>query len=143
MTARATAQPVARRLAHAAAHTTPRATGRPFALAPGGDGGTGWQTSSHSNAEGGNCVEVAHGARGGGVGVVPVRDSKLPRGPALYFEPGAWLSFVEALKERNRSPELRELTAIGHTDTSVPSDCLSFDGVQGWTRSKSPRGSGG
>ncbi|QPP06786.1 DUF397 domain-containing protein [Streptomyces bathyalis] len=104
MTARATARLAARGAAHAAAHTAPRATERPSALAPGGAGGAGWQTSSHSNAEGGNCVEVAHGTRGGCVGVVPVRDSKRPRGPALVFGPGAWSSFVDALKGRNRAP---------------------------------------
>jgi hypothetical protein len=104
MTARAPAQPVALRSAHAAAGASPRATGRRLAHAPGGAAGAGWQTSSYSNAEGGNCVEVAHGAGGVVVGFVPVRDSKRPRGPALVFERGAWSSFVDALKGRNRHP---------------------------------------
>ncbi|MGR6972819.1 DUF397 domain-containing protein [Streptomyces cynarae] len=35
-----------------------------------------WRKSSYSNAEGGECVEVADGL----LGVVPVRDSKNPAG---------------------------------------------------------------
>nr|WP_238697369.1 DUF397 domain-containing protein [Streptomyces sp. E2N166] len=30
--------------------------------------------------------------------VVPVRDSKVPCGPALYFETAAWLAFIGELK---------------------------------------------
>ncbi len=107
MTARATARPVARRTAQAAGRTTPEATGALSSPLPGGAEGAGWQASSHSNAEGGNCVEVGQGVRdGGGAGIVPVRDSKRPRGPALRFGPGAWSSFVEALKKRNRQPDV-------------------------------------
>ncbi|MFF8032661.1 MULTISPECIES: DUF397 domain-containing protein [unclassified Streptomyces] len=31
-------------------------------------------------------------------GVVPVRDSKVPHGPALAFGPGAWAAFTGGLK---------------------------------------------
>ncbi|MEU3572259.1 DUF397 domain-containing protein [Kitasatospora sp. NPDC036755] len=53
-----------------------------------------WRKSSHSGGEGGNCVEVADGI----TGVVPVRDSKDPHGPALAFTPEAWESFVTGVQ---------------------------------------------
>jgi hypothetical protein len=49
-----------------------------------------WRKSSYSNPDGGNCVEVADGYPG----VVPVRDSKVPTGPALFLTPTAWTGFV-------------------------------------------------
>ncbi|MFB7912451.1 DUF397 domain-containing protein [Streptomyces sp. NPDC056061] len=55
-----------------------------------------WFTSSYSN-NGGTCVEVAVNlvaARG----VVPVRDSKNPSGPALNASAGAFASFVAGVK---------------------------------------------
>ncbi|WP_243741337.1 DUF397 domain-containing protein [Streptomyces sp. 8K308] len=52
-----------------------------------------WRRSSYSNANGGNCVEVADGFPG----VVPVRDSKNP-GAALVVPAGAWAAFVESIK---------------------------------------------
>jgi hypothetical protein len=48
-----------------------------------------WYKSSHSNT-GGDCVEIAH-LEGGMVGV---RDSKNPTGPALIFTPNEWDTFV-------------------------------------------------
>ncbi|WP_329318814.1 DUF397 domain-containing protein [Streptomyces sp. NBC_01262] len=48
-----------------------------------------WFKSSYSNAEGGNCVEVAASP-----GTVHVRDSKDDAGPQLAFGPGAWAGFV-------------------------------------------------
>ncbi|MFC9330582.1 DUF397 domain-containing protein, partial [Kitasatospora sp. NPDC057015] len=39
-----------------------------------------WRKSSHSN-NGGQCIEIAPGFPG----VMPVRDSKDPEGPALVF----------------------------------------------------------
>ncbi|MGW7051919.1 DUF397 domain-containing protein [Streptomyces sp. NPDC054887] len=54
-----------------------------------------WRTSSYSNAEGGSCVEVADHIPG----VMPVRDSKTPGGPALAFGAQAWSSFVTAVKD--------------------------------------------
>ncbi|MCH6160851.1 DUF397 domain-containing protein [Streptomyces marispadix] len=53
-----------------------------------------WRKSSYSNQDGGNCVEVADNLPGS----VPVRDSKIQRGPALHFQPRAWTSFVTALR---------------------------------------------
>ncbi|MEV0114557.1 DUF397 domain-containing protein [Streptomyces sp. NPDC050844] len=52
--------------------------------------GARWRKSSYSNGEGGNCVEVADGVPG----IVPVRDSKNPQGPALFIRPEAWSAFV-------------------------------------------------
>ncbi|MER6140962.1 DUF397 domain-containing protein [Streptomyces sparsogenes] len=53
-----------------------------------------WRKSSHSNADGGECVEVADGHPG----IVPIRDSKRPEGPALVFPAPAWSAFVAELK---------------------------------------------
>ncbi|MFF3747434.1 DUF397 domain-containing protein [Streptomyces kronopolitis] len=54
-----------------------------------------WRKSSYSNGDGGNCVEVADDLPG----IVPVRDSKDPHGPALIFPVAAWSSFVSAVKD--------------------------------------------
>ncbi|SCG54615.1 DUF397 domain-containing protein [Micromonospora humi] len=51
-----------------------------------------WYKSSRSD-NAGNCVEVA----GNLPGVVLVRDSKDPSGPALTFTPEAWRSLVTHL----------------------------------------------
>ena len=48
-----------------------------------------WFKSSHSGAEGGQCVEVAASA-----GAVHVRDSKDKAGPVLGFTPAEWGAFV-------------------------------------------------
>ncbi|MEE1786067.1 DUF397 domain-containing protein [Streptomyces sp. SP17BM10] len=48
-----------------------------------------WFKSSHSD-NGGTCVEVSSDFPG----VVPVRDSKDPEGPALVFPADAWQAFV-------------------------------------------------
>jgi hypothetical protein len=49
-----------------------------------------WRKSSYSSNNGGQCIEV-----GGAIpGVVPVRDSKDPEGPALIFSADAWSAFV-------------------------------------------------
>ncbi|MFE4371435.1 DUF397 domain-containing protein [Streptomyces sp. NPDC056835] len=53
-----------------------------------------WRKSSYSNGDGAECVEVADGI----IGIVPVRDSKNPHGPALAFSTGEWSSFVSAVK---------------------------------------------
>jgi len=53
-----------------------------------------WRTSSYTNSDGGTCVEVADGLDG----IVPVRDSKRPGGPALILSAAAWVPFVAALK---------------------------------------------
>ncbi|MCZ0989564.1 DUF397 domain-containing protein [Streptomyces diastatochromogenes] len=53
-----------------------------------------WFKSSYSNGDGGDCVEVADNYPG----LVPVRDSKLPHGPALILSAAAWAPFVTSLK---------------------------------------------
>jgi Domain of unknown function (DUF397). len=47
-----------------------------------------WFKSSYSSGDQ-SCVEVAKVP-----GVVPVRDSKIPQGPALAFAPGTWSQFI-------------------------------------------------
>ncbi|MDT0548337.1 DUF397 domain-containing protein [Streptomyces lonegramiae] len=59
-----------------------------------------WRKSSYSNTQGGNCVEVADGIPG----IVPLRDSKNPEGPALIFETATWTSFVQAVKHGEFRP---------------------------------------
>ncbi|AYN40680.1 DUF397 domain-containing protein [Streptomyces dangxiongensis] len=59
-----------------------------------------WRRSSYSNQEGGNCVEVADGFRA----VVPVRDSKVPHGPALCLGTPSWHAFIGDLKAGRRRP---------------------------------------
>lgn len=53
-----------------------------------------WRRSSYSNANGGECVEIADDFPG----LVPVRDSKNPTGPALVIDAAAWNAFVSSLK---------------------------------------------
>ncbi|GAA3489046.1 DUF397 domain-containing protein [Streptomyces cremeus] len=53
-----------------------------------------WRKSSYTNGDGGACVEIAEGFPG----VMPVRDSKRPQGPALVLPIGQWTTFVEAVK---------------------------------------------
>lgn len=55
-----------------------------------------WRKSSRSGSSGGNCVEVADNMPG----VVAVRDSKDPAGPALTFTPTAWRAFVAGTADR-------------------------------------------
>ncbi|MFF5663636.1 DUF397 domain-containing protein [Streptomyces griseofuscus] len=54
---------------------------------------TGWCKSSYSGGTNDNCVEIASGHT-----VVPVRDSKDSRGPALLFSADSWAAFVAAVK---------------------------------------------
>ncbi|MFK3983323.1 DUF397 domain-containing protein [Micromonospora sp. NPDC050397] len=49
-----------------------------------------WRKSTRSPNGGSTCVEVAMNLPG----VVGVRDSKDPKGPALVFGPDAWRAFV-------------------------------------------------
>ncbi|MEU1709416.1 DUF397 domain-containing protein [Streptomyces sp. NPDC005706] len=53
-----------------------------------------WRKSSYSNESGGNCLEVARNIPG----LVPVRDSKVPHGPAVVLGAAAWAGFVASLK---------------------------------------------
>ncbi|GAB3932161.1 DUF397 domain-containing protein [Micromonospora vulcania] len=55
-----------------------------------------WRKSTKSGGNGGNCVEVADNLPG----VVVVRDSKDPAGPALTFTPVAWRAFVSQVADR-------------------------------------------
>ncbi|GLF93913.1 DUF397 domain-containing protein [Streptomyces yaizuensis] len=55
-----------------------------------------WFTSSYSD-NGGQCVEVAVNLTAT-QGIVPVRDSKTPHGPALALPTTAFTSFVTAVK---------------------------------------------
>jgi hypothetical protein len=52
-----------------------------------------WHKSSHSSQDG-NCVEVAANLPG----VVAIRDSKDPGGPALVVTREQWRRFVAALR---------------------------------------------
>ena len=54
------------------------------------------KASASSNA--GNCVEVAVNLPG----LVAVRDSKDPAGPALTFTPAAWDAFTTRLRQHIR-----------------------------------------
>ncbi|MFE9250259.1 DUF397 domain-containing protein [Streptomyces sp. NPDC007088] len=49
-----------------------------------------WRKSTHSNGDGGDCLEVTTCP-----GVVPVRDSKKPTGPVLLFRGPVWSQFIE------------------------------------------------
>jgi hypothetical protein len=57
--------------------------------------GARWRKSTRSNNQG-ECVEVA----GNLPGVVGVRDSKDPAGPALVFAPTAWRAFTRNVAAR-------------------------------------------
>jgi hypothetical protein len=52
-----------------------------------------WRKSGYSN-NGGACVEVARNL----TGIVAVRDSKDPHGPALIFTPADWEVFIAGVK---------------------------------------------
>ncbi|GAB2690032.1 DUF397 domain-containing protein [Nocardia thraciensis] len=56
--------------------------------------GAKWFKSSRS-AGGKECVEVAHLD----AGMVGVRDSKNPTGPALVFTPGEWDAFTTGVRD--------------------------------------------
>ncbi|QIY55450.1 DUF397 domain-containing protein [Streptomyces sp. RPA4-5] len=53
-----------------------------------------WRKSSYSSGDPDNCLEVSDAHPG----VVPVRDSKTPHGPALVFPTAGWTTFVDAVK---------------------------------------------
>jgi Domain of unknown function (DUF397) len=56
--------------------------------------GATWRKATHSTGNGGACVEVASNLPG----IIAVRDSKDPAGPALPFAPGAWDAFCAGVK---------------------------------------------
>ncbi|BDM73825.1 toxin [Streptomyces nigrescens] len=70
-------------------------------VADGFVGAAQWRKSSHSSGTGGECLEVADNISGG---IVPVRDSKNPQGPALVITANAWDAFVTAVKSATFSP---------------------------------------
>ena len=53
-----------------------------------------WHKSTRSNGSGGACVEVADNLPG----IVAVRDSKNPDGPALIVSTDEWVSFITRLQ---------------------------------------------
>lgn len=55
---------------------------------------SGWRKSSHSDDNAGSCLEVLDNHPSG----VPVRDSKVPHGPALLFSAANWSAFVTSIK---------------------------------------------
>jgi hypothetical protein len=52
-----------------------------------------WKKSSRSGDSGGNCVQVASNLPG----IIAVRDSKHPEGPALVVTPGEWATFLNGV----------------------------------------------
>lgn len=58
--------------------------------------GESWRKSSYSMSNG-QCLEIARLADGH----IGIRDSKMPRGSVLRFEPGTWVAFTTEL----RTPE--------------------------------------
>ena len=56
--------------------------------------GAQWRKSTKSGNNGGDCVETPDNL----AGVVAVRDSKDPAGPALAFDPAAWTRFLVLAK---------------------------------------------
>ncbi|MGA4538463.1 DUF397 domain-containing protein [Uniformispora flossi] len=54
-----------------------------------------WFKSSHSNGDGGACLEVSPSFPA----VVPVRDSKLSASPTLVFSYAGWAELVSSVKE--------------------------------------------
>jgi hypothetical protein len=52
-----------------------------------------WRKSSHSDHQGGNCVELACLSH-----MIGVRDSKDPDGPKLALSPAAWGALTAEIK---------------------------------------------
>ncbi|MET7482891.1 DUF397 domain-containing protein [Streptomyces sp. NPDC005538] len=57
--------------------------------------GVRWLRSSYSTGAN-NCVEAARPRSGPATGLLAVRDSKDPQGPALLFSPESWTGFLTA-----------------------------------------------
>ncbi len=56
-----------------------------------------WLRSSYSTGAN-NCVETARPLTGPWAGLLAVRDSKAPAGPALLFSPESWAEFTAAFE---------------------------------------------
>ncbi|WP_059006214.1 DUF397 domain-containing protein [Streptomyces specialis] len=56
-----------------------------------------WIKSSYSQGDGGQCVEFSTTFVTSGV--VPVRDSKSPHGPAVVFPAEGWAQFLSAVRD--------------------------------------------
>jgi len=56
-----------------------------------------WLRSSYSTGMN-NCVETARPGSVPWTGLLAVRDSKNPAGPAILFAPGAWETFLTTLR---------------------------------------------
>jgi hypothetical protein len=56
-----------------------------------------WLRSSYSTGAN-NCVETARPSDGRWAGLLAVRDSKDPAGPALLFSPESWAGFTAAFQ---------------------------------------------
>jgi len=54
-----------------------------------------WRKASYSTTNGGGCVEVATSLPG----IIAVRDSKDPDGPALIFTPAEWRAFTAGVRD--------------------------------------------
>ncbi|WP_078888370.1 DUF397 domain-containing protein [Streptomyces sclerotialus] len=80
---------------HGAGHGAHSTAARPPASHALDLSGIRWRKSSYSGGSGGDCVEMGHGAPG----AVPVRDSKIPWGPAIVVPPAAWSAFVTAVRD--------------------------------------------
>lgn len=57
-----------------------------------------WRKSSFSDGGPNNCLEVADQFPG----LIPVRDSKNPTGPALVITASAWATFIRSVRKTNR-----------------------------------------
>lgn len=53
-----------------------------------------WRKSSHSNGQGGQCIEVARAVPG----PVVIRDSKAPYAGVLVFPSSAWHAFLGEIR---------------------------------------------
>jgi Domain of unknown function (DUF397) len=56
--------------------------------------GADWRKSSYSGGNGGGCVEVARNLPG----IIAVRDSKDPQGPALAVTPAQWHALLDSIR---------------------------------------------
>ncbi|MCE7080363.1 DUF397 domain-containing protein [Streptomyces sp. ST2-7A] len=59
-----------------------------------------WRKSTHSNSDGGACVEVSDDFGE----VIPVRDGKNPNGGVLLVQGEGWAFFVSAVQDGRLSP---------------------------------------